>query len=220
MNVDKLKNHCRHGITFLLLLSHLMQTVGFPIVVMEAPTGSSYPCQNRQCGCTTSQQCWQGDCCCFTLEEKLDWAERNQIEPPEHVRPLVAERQSKARSLQCNTCCHHTEDTSGLTAACPAEGCCHKPAMCKNCVSKAEKDQSCKHCKADSRQAKVQWIIGLFSKKCRGIDHSEFNQGDPLHVPLFLEFPVSLPTSEPVSVFSESLKSVSHRPIIPPPRFQ
>src|SRR5262249_26842575 len=49
------------------------------------------------------EECWAGDCCCFTLEQKLDWAEAHGIEPPPHVRPMVEAR--KARQAEAKPCC-------------------------------------------------------------------------------------------------------------------
>jgi len=64
------------AILTLTLVSHLMTTRGFPLPgpTFRKPTdGVPYPCQFRSCGCLTSEQCWQGDCCCFTLAQKRAW---------------------------------------------------------------------------------------------------------------------------------------------------
>jgi hypothetical protein len=82
----------RDVIVVLTLVSHLMLTFGIPLPApsRKKPTdGVPYPCQSRPCGCVTAEQCWAGDCCCFSIEEKLAWAEANGVEPPEHVRRLL-----------------------------------------------------------------------------------------------------------------------------------
>ncbi len=34
---------------------------------------SAFPCQHDSCGCMSAEACWNG-CCCFTLQERLEWA--------------------------------------------------------------------------------------------------------------------------------------------------
>ena len=106
-------------VTGLLLFSHLVATFGWPFPIIE--TGKprdlrgDYPCANRLCGCATYDECWAGDCCCFTLQEKIDWAMNHRENVPEHVPSLV-------HSCEGETCCskeHH--------ATCEEHdaGCCH-----------------------------------------------------------------------------------------------
>ncbi|MCA9237178.1 MAG: hypothetical protein KDA44_17010 [Planctomycetales bacterium] len=44
--------------------------------------GERFPCENCPCGCGTAEHCWQ-DCCCHTLPERLAWAEREGVRPPD-----------------------------------------------------------------------------------------------------------------------------------------
>jgi hypothetical protein len=42
--------------------------------ILPALDGSSaFPCQHDACGCMSAEACWSG-CCCFTLQERLEWA--------------------------------------------------------------------------------------------------------------------------------------------------
>ncbi len=89
------------GVTLaLLLVSQVVAATGVPLPSPGvAASGVPFPCQSKACGCLTATACWAGDCCCFTLEDKLLWADAQGYEPPEHVRPLVAARQcSPARA--------------------------------------------------------------------------------------------------------------------------
>src|SRR5688500_8738498 len=99
MAIMRSRGGARHGVqprglvVALVLASHIFGTFGFPLI---APTGGKaqdasqpYPCQSRPCGCSSAEKCWEGDCRCFTLAQKLAWADANGVEPPEHVRPLV-----------------------------------------------------------------------------------------------------------------------------------
>ena len=72
--------------------------------------GAAYPCQARPCGCVTAAACWAGDCCCFSLAEKLAWADDSGVAVPGHVRPLVAARRAAAtpkpaKSCRAKSCC-------------------------------------------------------------------------------------------------------------------
>ena len=109
------------ALVVLTLLSHLTATFGFPLPAETAEkpgaAGPAFPCQNRPCGCSSSVECWAGDCCCFTLEEKLAWADANGVEPPAHVRPMVESRRAKSPPEKPAACC------------CEAGGCDETPAF-------------------------------------------------------------------------------------------
>jgi hypothetical protein len=98
------------------LFGHLVAALGVPIPT-EAPVASSvpFPCQGHPCGCFSAEECWDGDCCCYTLEQKLAWAKEQGIEPPPHVRPLVEAR--KARAAEKKSCCCDQADGH---AECPS----------------------------------------------------------------------------------------------------
>src|SRR5262249_28300736 len=67
-----------------------------------------FPCQGRPCGCASAADCWQGDCCCFTLAEKVAWADAHGVEPPAHARERAA------------ACCSHGSCCSEPTPGCRA----------------------------------------------------------------------------------------------------
>ncbi len=96
------------AIALLTIVSQLIVAFGLPLPFVRRTSDASvpYPCQFRPCGCASSDLCWKGDCCCFTLEEKLEWADTNGIEPPSHVRPLVETRKSyRPIAAKKKSCC-------------------------------------------------------------------------------------------------------------------
>lgn len=99
------------------LLAQLLAATGGPVFARPAnkPGGTPFPCQSHPCGCATSEQGWAGDCCCFTLEEKLAWADARGVSPPAHVRPAVAAR-ALARTRPASCCAKRS-----------APACCEKP---------------------------------------------------------------------------------------------
>jgi hypothetical protein len=110
----------RHGLAAVALFAQLVAATGAPVVTSRsnAQGESPYPCQNRPCGCVTSELCWAGDCCCFTLEQKLAWADANGVAPPDHVRPLVESRKAqKPKPSCCASCCEPADAPSPAPAA-------------------------------------------------------------------------------------------------------
>jgi hypothetical protein len=91
---------------FALALAQLLASASWAIPVSSRAkeTGRPYPCMNRPCACTSYDECWAGDCCCFTLEEKIAWAAANSITPPNHVLSLLQHRHSEPADE--STCPH------------------------------------------------------------------------------------------------------------------
>lgn len=54
-------------------------------------TTERFPCETCRCGCSTAEFCWD-QCCCHSDEEKLRWAQRNEVEPPRFLIERVAAR--------------------------------------------------------------------------------------------------------------------------------
>ena len=102
-------------VTWLLLCAQFAGASGFPIVrsATSKDTSRPYPCLDRPCGCLTYEACWAGDCCCFTLGQKLAWAEKRGIEAPAHAR------------------------AKGPPEACDEKACCTKPKAASKWVNAA-----------------------------------------------------------------------------------
>ena len=109
-------------VAVVVAFAHLVAALGLPLPPPATPGESAaYPCRDRPCGCATAAECWRGDCCCFTLEQKLAWAEARRFEPPAHVRPLVAARRaSQAQSR--HDCCSAKPAAPRVPAAWLAAG--------------------------------------------------------------------------------------------------
>jgi hypothetical protein len=109
----------RQFLAVVALLAQLVAATGAP-VPSRVPSannkkpGAPFPCQDHPCGCATSEQGWAGDCCCFTLEQKLDWADERGITPPAHVRPMVAARKKAEKPCCAKTatasCCEREQE--------------------------------------------------------------------------------------------------------------
>ncbi|WP_171469397.1 hypothetical protein [Frigoriglobus tundricola] len=225
----------------LALVSHLLATFGFPLPAPKKGSSQPFPCQNRPCGCLTYDACWAGDCCCFTIEEKLRWAEENGIEVPTHVRPLIESRKSRPAPppKKKKSCCSEAEPAPEPT---PAPTCCEKgkPAAPTCCAEKAScaagtATAGCPECAPKSaskcceqkspREAHatdrsgVRWVAGVFAQKCRGEGPAGLFLLDPGIAPDLT--PIVLPEPErPVhpAPRSDRTTPTSHCPPTPPPR--
>jgi hypothetical protein len=58
---------------------------GLPLVsTVKKDLSKPYPCQACPCSCPDAEYCWR-HCGCMTDQEKLAWAERNGVQPPDFV---------------------------------------------------------------------------------------------------------------------------------------
>lgn len=76
----------------------------------HAEDSTPYPCQDHPCGCSSAEHCWTS-CCCFSLAEKLAWAEKHGITPPSYVsvpaKKSCAEKESTQQDVKIasGSCC-------------------------------------------------------------------------------------------------------------------
>jgi hypothetical protein len=133
----------RHLLGSVTLLAYLLVTFGYPLMLgRSGKAGPAYPCQFRPCGCLTAEECWAGDCCCFTLQEKITWADTQGVTVPQTAREK-ADRHKTQRS----TCCE-----AGAAGDC----CSQSPTDC------------CAHTEGPSLPSTLSWQCVLSARKCRG----------------------------------------------------
>lgn len=191
----------RHALAVVALLAQLVVAVGAPLPAARVAKGASapFPCQNHPCGCSTPEKGWAGDCCCFTLEEKLAWAEARGIEPPAHVRATVEGR--KAARLK--------EKQKAKSA------CCAKHAKLSCCETPSEPAGE----PATASAPPVRWVSGVFVQKCRGDGPAGLLKIEvsipPAHAP---DVRAARPDCGGVAAFDVYPFPTPVRPPIPPPR--
>lgn len=237
----------RRALAGVALMCHLFTALGFPVPAATHKNGAPFPCQDHPCGCPTAEQCWAGDCCCFTLEEKLAWAEARGVEPPAHVRPMVEVRKPTPTPKRKKSCCDqdgpHDAPTPAKIAATPS--CCAsalrpaKPSCCsaeikhranldcptyvpatsaKTCCDAAVEPSHEDTPPTDNR-AGVRWVGGVIAQKCRGQGPGGLLQLEPAIVPNVTPVPVAVSDrSDHPAPRSDRAVSVSHLPPTPPPR--
>ena len=227
----------------LTLISQFVVALGIPMPLPTRPkqnAGVPFPCQNRPCGCLTSEQCWAGDCCCFTYEEKLRWAEANGVVPPAPVRRYgetrtVCRNASKARcscSAEKGTAEPTVKDRpkggakppKSITTECYShelDGDETRTATCPHCGSKVE-TQCCESGEAAeaSGESATRWWIGIFAHRCRGDGPMGWFLLEPAIVAVFAGAIVleNFRSNERVLLTSDRGSSLTHSPGTPPPR--
>jgi hypothetical protein len=187
----------RHILAVAVVFAQVVAATGAPILTPPKSTKTAsvpYPCQNHPCGCTTSEQGWAGDCCCFTLEQKLAWAESHGIEPPEHVRPTVEARAArKAKS----GCCSKSK----------------KPSCCSAHESAETKSED------EPPAPKLTWVAGIFAQKCRGEGPAGSLEVEASIAPALPSAPREpRPTRDFARPPDTHIRSASLCPPVPPPR--
>lgn len=66
---------------------YVVAATGLPLVPAKPAaslSGERFPCEACGCGCPTAEVCWT-KCCCHSLPERLAWAKREGVRPPETV---------------------------------------------------------------------------------------------------------------------------------------
>jgi hypothetical protein len=124
-------------LAILALIGQFVATIGIPVPVVSArQTSIAYPCQGKKCGCKTSEACWAGACCCFTMREKLDWAESHGVDAPAHARAIAAKEQEPEHDCcaKAKACCEPKKPESKpaqnihWVSVLDVQGCHGKPA--------------------------------------------------------------------------------------------
>ena len=157
---SRLEHIARPSLAFAMLLCYLASTSGFPLprLATRDSVGTPFPCQDHGCGCSSASQCWT-DCCCFTMKQKLAWAQANDVEPPQHLLDIGAAKSARNVARSCCTgkpqpeastrawCCESKQagSSSPMIASCQAGGCCSKP------------------------DEPIDWTLNVRSLPCRGL---------------------------------------------------
>lgn len=209
-----------------VMVGHVLISVGYPVnVAVVTDAGIPYPCASRACGCRSSAECWQGDCCCFTLAEKVAWAEKQHVALPDDVYVHLAELNGTKKPKQHATSCCATkkahscgEDDSVCCKTKKPTPCCEADAT--NFCENTEGD--CPHCVKKETQSTIQlkWVLEIAARKCRG-------QGP---TGLYFIEPAIVPTDDGTAsanalcvdmlhITSQTALTICYSPPTPPPRF-
>lgn len=198
----------RRVLVGLCIIALLGVTTGFPLPqAKDLPAASTrFPCEKHRCGCATAEHCWRS-CCCMSKAEKLAWAERNDVAPPDYL--LAAS--DDAEQAEVHACCSRSREADDPPARreVAERGCCAPPA------------ESDPHEEPAAAEATPQfaWVYGIQAQHCQGLATIWVVAGAVLPPPPPVAAPVDL--SPPIWLSPPRIcrwQSVSRNPDVPPPR--
>jgi hypothetical protein len=176
--------------------------------VVQKDLSVPFPCQGKACDCASADDCW-ASCCCHNDDEKLAWAAKNGISPPEwfveglrRTNPnLVAGVAKTCCSAQRPSCCQAPETQTSASSC---------------CATKRPRSESPEQCAANNRKTQPISVCVKQQRKCKG-------QDGVLHLDLvFVELTESslIPDrSKPeFRLFDVPTRTVAIPPPTPPPR--
>ncbi|QDU30268.1 hypothetical protein ETAA8_53870 [Anatilimnocola aggregata] len=183
-----------------------ISTVGIPVPQLaDKDTTQPFPCQNRPCGCRDAAGCWR-NCCCHNNQQKLEWARKMGVTPPEFVVQAAREEQ-----LQQPKCCESKAKSCCSTSA----SCCSKPK--KPGCSQEESGAT----KVAEEPRPPSGMIGLVLtqdyRKCRGMVEQFLELLSAVIIAPRIEFEIGTVVAE-LSFTSFELDSTDAvEPDVPPP---
>jgi hypothetical protein len=175
----------------LALVAYLVAVVGFPVPAFSRKdSGQAFPCQNHLCGCQSAEQCWR-HCCCYTAEERWEWARAHHVQPPPYAEKPAALVEDDGDDGPHSCCAHRHAD----------KGCC-------------EHD----HDSPPPSRGGWHWAFGMDTLRCQGLGTLWVSTGAALapEAPL-----VWGPWPAPVGwlcCLDDHPATVSDTPSPPPPR--
>lgn len=213
----QVRSTLRRLVVGLCLGAYLAMAIGFPLPrATQVEAGAKpFPCQHHRCGCHSAEHCWRS-CCCMSMQEKLAWARKNGVKPPDFVLAAADVEAEGHDDNDVGSCC---SPRAGKQASCcssrangPRKACCSAGMI--------------KHGEPDSVQGKPQnsahdidWVLGIHAQKCHGLASLWISSGAVMPAPASLNVPVD---STPPLWWSTPmvcvLQAVSKQPDVPPPR--
>jgi hypothetical protein len=141
-----------------LLLAFVVSLFPIPVVKAKPTGGEPYPCQHCACGCSSAEQCWRS-CCCFNDQQKLAWAKKNGVKPPDW---FIAKAPDPEKSVAKACCTNHTN-----------KSCCSSksstPTTLKPSCCTAKTESSPKTSANASKNSGRRWIVLDDALRCKGL---------------------------------------------------
>ncbi|MGE3406628.1 MAG: hypothetical protein AB7I37_07440 [Pirellulales bacterium] len=161
----------RRFVATMALLAFVGTAVGLPLPLARPDKDRSqpFPCADRPCGCRNAEQCWR-ECCCFSMPEKLAWARRHGVTPPDFVVAAAQRQQAAQRTCTkagCQHCSHKKQAAAGQKLGCCKKIASQQPTWCDRDSS----NTPCSHGTAKTLQptsGPAPAVIGALLWRCQG----------------------------------------------------
>lgn len=188
-------------------LAYLVVALEIPLpVFVHKSDGQPFPCQDHPCGCQTAEQCWS-HCCCFTAEERWEWARAHHIEPPAYAeKPKEPENAGGWNTVKLR------DRARGATEA---KNCCSaKTAHASCCQATAKSPEK----KSSPSEGRTRWTTALNAWRCQGQATLWVSLGSVLPIfPRAAWIPEGSPPTR-IPLFSIRADKITSIPLDPPPR--
>jgi hypothetical protein len=171
-----------------------------------------YPCESCPCGCGTAQRCWT-NCCCHTMSQRLAWARREGVRPPEEVLDQVAKAGldvSPWREVSATKHVRLATTPATLPACCIRSQTAQPKPAC--CAAKTSKSSDRSKQKQKSSAPGVSLVQAL---ACQGLIDAWLSIGEAVITTQFEWHPTLVVT--PASTFYPVFSDRSAPPPVPPP---
>jgi hypothetical protein len=164
----------RRSICAVLLVGFGITAAGIPLPGPQKQLNSrdQFPCAGSSCGCRSATQCWES-CCCSTLAERIAWARRNGVRPPEFA--IAQARAAKFDLAWLES--HNGSKACDRLSCCDAKNKIAKPPVpARSCcsarttkVASRSAHSCCSHMPvAHEHKSKRYDVIGFQALKCGG----------------------------------------------------
>lgn len=217
------RSFARPVVTLASLLAFLVSIVGVPISPAARKDHSQpFPCQDRPCGCATAEQC-RKSCCCFSDEQKREWARKHAIDNPAFV--SMDDLPADENDLVPLACVEEKPSSSQLEA--PRGGCCTQESQLasrKPSRSSAKKSSCCARSGRSnpvvklSEEDTVQFVVGSLARHCQGMPSAWTMAGLAMLPEIRVSWSPDLRVVSMVSELHVELNSAEAPQPVPPPR--
>lgn len=177
----------------------------------------------------SANECWR-HCCCFSLEEKIAWAVQNDVVPPDEVLAEWRVRRARDAAVVDVEQVHsaQVDDKLGDAKCCCSPGGKVSPNApgdcCKSHETEAERHAddaaACRTVSNAEYPPRVKFILGLFARKCKGIDGFWSAFAQCVMPPGSVEVSFEQTSQFLAIVESPTQGAGRERPPLPPPRFE
>lgn len=201
----------RRGIAGALIGMYLIVCAGVPLPMVRSSSDNRerFPCESCGCGCDSAEHCWRS-CCCHTLSERLAWAAKNGVTPPDFV---LAEARKAGFDDSGAPMFAHTVKMTPVASSCCASHTCHTPSVGRSCC--ASRVRSAEDQQHASRKADL--VVGWRAAACHGQSLGWLN-AVPSLVVVELGQSITLPLAGWLGpLTSERASIVASVPSLPPP---
>ncbi|MEN0109616.1 MAG: hypothetical protein AAF805_02725 [Planctomycetota bacterium] len=182
--------------------------------VAADPDVERFPCEGCGCGCGTASRCWS-KCCCHTPKQRLAWARREGVRPPEDVLDAAEVLGLDVSAWRAARRARLAAPPQRLEATVVAElpPCCRAKQRCE--APNPSSDPS--HSAPKRSQQRVAGVSVLRAMACQGIADAWLALGNAVAPPP-LDLVVIAPEPELLPVLGDTLgRSLGEAPPTPPP---